>query len=82
MEISFQTTQKATISEETVKEIVKTFLLNSLKVHFGNRDFPYIQNENLVKYEDWGSRGDDRIIIRKATDLDKAIVLLLEHLRK
>lgn len=34
-----------------------------------------------MKYEDWGSRGSDRIEMRKASELDKAIVKVLKELK-
>lgn len=64
---------------------VKRITINYLKSLYGNSpvvaepDELYVDAEgNLVWYEDWGSRGDDKHFVRKATDLDKAIYLILK----
>jgi hypothetical protein len=75
---------KVEISADEEKDIATTYLrrLYGSRPVVAGRDELYVDVEgNLILYEDWGSRGDDRRFVRKATDLDKAIYLILKTIK-
>lgn len=81
MEVTVQTFQKVTLSNDTITEVTKAALFKKLDIGLSGRDYPYLEDGKLMKFEDWGSRGSDRVEMRKATELDIAILTVLAALK-
>ena len=84
MEVDATIHQKVYINDFTINQITreKLIALYDVPLNRGVRpDSLYIADGNLMKYEDHGRNFEERTVIRPATELDKALSMVLRELK-